>query len=64
MIHVYMVSIMGGGIVIIGMYLLIWGKEEARTNLAGLYLNYGNSKDRKSEATFTTADGAEVTTEP
>uniref|UniRef100_A0A803KSV1 WAT1-related protein n=1 Tax=Chenopodium quinoa TaxID=63459 RepID=A0A803KSV1_CHEQI len=59
----YTGSIMGAVIVIFGMYLLMWGKEEAQTNIAGIYLNYKDSKSLKPEA-FSTENGEEVTTEP
>ncbi|KAL2921394.1 hypothetical protein RDABS01_012885 [Bienertia sinuspersici] len=55
--------IMGAAIVIVGMYLLIWGKEEAQTKIADYYRNYDDSKDLKLEA-FPTSDRKEGTTEP
>ena len=50
---------MGAGIVIFGMYLLMWGKEEAQTNSAGRYLSYKDSTGLKPET-----DGDQMTTEP
>ncbi|XP_057546987.1 WAT1-related protein At4g08300-like [Amaranthus tricolor] len=55
----YMGSVMGAGIVIFGMYLLMWGKEEAQTNSAGRYLSYKDSTGLKPET-----DGDQMTTEP
>ncbi|XP_021863129.1 WAT1-related protein At5g07050-like [Spinacia oleracea] len=60
----YVGSILGAAIVIFGMYLLMWGKEEAQTNLAGIFRNYKDSRSLKPEAFTTTSEGREEITEP